>query len=229
MICNNVRKVCSKLAITALAGMALPLANAALIPLLASGPIADGSNFAFNYTIDLQGDERVDPAATNGVTCPAAGGATVQCSPEGTFVTLYDIPDLVTSGIVAPINWTFSVQTTGITPATVNGFFDDPTLMNVTFMYDGPVIHGNGVVVPFTGFTIVSKDKGTQTGTFSFQATKDTADASGLTDQGDGSILVPSAGGSVGGSSSPEPAAMTLLGSGLLGLALASRRFVHKA
>jgi hypothetical protein len=154
---QKAQKICSKISILGLAAF-VPLASAAIIPMLnPGGPTASGSNFAFSYTADLQQDERLDPAATAGMTCPGPNGAKVQCNPPGTFFTIYDIPDFVSAS--APSGWGVVTQLVGMTPSSINGpSIDMEAVMNVTFVYSGPVLHANGVIVPITGFTIVSKD-----------------------------------------------------------------------
>ena len=71
-------------------------ASAALIPGLNSGPlqVAVGA-YAYNYSAEITGGERLDPTATNGVTCPSSNGALVQCSPAGTFFTIYDFAGFI--------------------------------------------------------------------------------------------------------------------------------------
>ena len=197
---------------------ATAFANATIIAILDSGPTAVAGGFAFNYRADLTGDERLDPAATNGQTCPAPGPTLVQCNPPGTFFTIYDIPGFVAVNVTAP-NWNATTQNIGITPSTINGAtFDDATIVNVTFHYTGPVVHANGSTVSFTGFQIVSSFNAINTkGTFSSQSTKDAGDSIGNTDQTVGPVSIPAA-------TIPEPASMALIGGGLIGLALLRRR-----
>lgn len=179
--------------------LAVGTANADIVPFLSSGPIVDGSNFDFNYTANLSGDERLDPVATNGVTCPGASGALVQCNPAGTFFTIYDIPDFV-SASTSSSGWNATAQLVGITPSLLNPS-DNPALTNVTFTYTGAVVIGP---VSFTGFTIVSADDGTNTGVFTAQATKNVGPDTGLTDQSLGPVTIP------GGVPVPEPGSMAL-------------------
>ncbi|HSK74172.1 MAG TPA: carboxypeptidase-like regulatory domain-containing protein [Pyrinomonadaceae bacterium] len=149
-----------------------------------------GGQFRFDYRYVLSASERLDPAATNGATCPGPGNTLVQCNPTGTFFTIYDIPNLVS--VTAPAPWTFTTQLVGITPSTVQGQnFDSPNLVNVSFFYDGPIVPGPAV---FPGFSIVTTCGGILgSGSFSSQSTKNVAfdPTSGTTIQDVGSVPSP--------------------------------------
>jgi hypothetical protein len=192
-------------------------ARADVIPSLTSGPTVSGSNFAYNYEALLTSGESLDPTATNGVTCPGPGATLVQCNPEGTFFTIYDIPGYVSAS--APTNWTASTQLIGVTPSTINGSFDDPTLVNVTFTYTGPEVIAGTSGIAFTSFQIVSTDDALNlNGVYSAQATET---SNGDTDQTDGTVTIPGVGGVT---TTPEPGTLVLFGSGLLGIAGLIRR-----
>lgn len=205
----------------------LGIGNAAIIPTLDSGsPVAVGPNFGYNYTATLQQDERLDPLNTDGVTCPGVSGL-VQCTPPGTFFTLYDVGSMSTFVTAsAPAGWGWTDQATGVTPATINAIFDT-SLLNVTFFYTGPVVHAAGSLVPFTGFQVVSTIDGVNVnGWFSGQATKDAGVDANTADQFDGHVPVPnSTSGPLGGV--PEPSTFVLLGTGLLLVAFARRRSIQ--
>jgi hypothetical protein len=184
-----------------------PRAHGDTVPSLDSGnPVnnMDGT-FAFNYTLILSSDERLDPLATSGATCPPNGNS--QCNPPGTFFTIYDIPGLVSANTTAS-GWNVTLQITGITPSLENP--GDSGLFNITFTYVGPVISGP---VDISGFQIISTDGGMAVGTFASQATLNVGILSGTTDQAIGSVVIPAATSSV-----PEPSsvALMLLGVGLV-------------
>jgi hypothetical protein len=187
-------------------------ANASIVPSLDSGnPVnnMDGT-FTFNYTASLSNDERLDPMATSGATCPPNGNT--QCNPPGTFFTIYDIPGFVSANTTAT-GWNTTMQLTGITPSLENP--TDGGLPNVTFTYTGAVTSGPENI---SGFQIISTDGGMAIGTYTSQATKNVGILSGTTDQQIGSVEIPA-------STVPEPASMALIGAGLIGLAVTRKRF----
>lgn len=189
-------------------------ANASIIPSLTGGPVASGGNFAFNYVASLSGDERQDPMATNGVTCPGPG-TRVQCNPTGTFFTIYDFPGFISANVTAA-NWGVEAQFSGLTPSTISTSIDNPSMVNVTFFYTGPVVHGPVVT---SGFQVISSFGTVGNGNFSSQSTKDTGDAIGNTDQLAGPVSV---------AATPEPGSLLLIGFGLAGVALLRRHQTAK-
>jgi hypothetical protein len=196
-------------------------ASAALIPGLDSGPleVAMGA-YAYNYSIEITGGERLDPGATNGVTCPGNNGALVQCNPTGTFFTIYDFEGfLAVTGL--PAGWSAVENLVGLTPSSVTSqVVDNPSFMNVTFIYTGPVVDGDASI---SGFQITSSLNALNAnGTFSSQSTKVGQSVDGTTDQLVGSIAIPTLAVVI-----PEPASLALAGIGFAGL-LAWRKRLAK-
>ncbi|MFI5165935.1 MAG: hypothetical protein ACHQQS_04875 [Thermoanaerobaculales bacterium] len=171
------------------------MAQAEMFAMLQSGPIPlGGGQYAFNYVLVLPGNERLDPTATNGVTCRGASSTVVLCNPTGTFVTIYDIPGFVSSGATAA-GWSATNQFVGVTPSQINASsLDSANAVNVTFAYTGPVVHAGSVDVTFSGFRITSTLNGINaTGHYSSQDTQDVSSSAGLTAQGVGSVQIPTA------------------------------------
>ena len=167
------------------------MAQASIIPSLVAGPVnIGGGQFRYDYQITLSADERLDPAATNGVTCPGPSNSNVQCNPAGTFVTIYDVPGFVSASATAPF-FTTNEALTGPTPNSINGAaFDSTSLINVTYTYNGPVINGPAT---FGGFSIVTTFSGVNpVGNFTSQSTNNTSSTtSGTSDQVIGSVPIP--------------------------------------
>lgn len=173
-------------------------ANATIIATMTAGPVAQGGGlFDYDYMASLSGSERLDP------------GATALDYPDGTFFTIYDINGYVSAS--APTDWVAVSQTVGITPSLINGSFDNPNLINVTFVYTGSVVHGP---VDINGFVITSSNSSVTKGMFTSQSTKEAPDTDGSTDQVVGFTLVPAA--------VPEPS--TFLGFAMIGLGLIRSR-----
>ena len=192
-------------------------AQATLIPDMVSGPTSAGSgDFAYDYSIQLGAQERLDA----GTPCSAASVAANCNNPSQSFFTLYDVgPSVISTS--QPVGWGSSVQLIGKTPEFINGAFDSTSLMNVTFFYTGSAIHGSSVNGPVSGFQIVTNLDGTHMGTFSAQSTMDLGAGAGRLLQGVGPVEIP---GSGQPTAVPEPITFLLMGSGLVGLALFTRK-----
>jgi hypothetical protein len=57
----------------------------------------------------------------------------------GDFFTIYDFGNIIPNSNMQPMNWTFSTSLLGKTPAQIAAP-DDPTIMNLTWTYNGPII-----------------------------------------------------------------------------------------
>jgi len=201
-----------------------PITKASIIPIFTSGPTASGSGgYSYDYTADLQQDERLDPAATNGVTCLSMGSP-IACNPSGTFFTIYDFAGYVSSSASAA-GWGISTQSVGLTPSTLLPP-DDGTLTNITFFYTGAVVHADGDVVPFPGFEIVSSLNTIDEGWYTSQDTNDVGIDLGTTDQTVGRVVVPVGGQGPGplGGPVPEPGDAFMLLLGCAGIIASLRR-----
>jgi hypothetical protein len=211
-----------RLAMVVVAGLVFAFcASASMIPELQSGPVSlGGGNFLYVYQTTLSDLERLDPTATNGVTCASTTlpVTLVQCNPGGTFFTIYDVGGLNMADTMAaslPSGWGVSFNSVGLTPSTLTGSVpDNPAIFNVTFTYTGPVVQGP---VTITGFDVISTDNGLGLGFYSSQATEK---SNGLTHQEDSFIDVPAG----PATPTPEPASLVLFGTGLLSLGAAARR-----
>ena len=188
-----------------LLGLALAAqsASAAFMPTFVN-ITPSGSNFSFNYTLNFS------------TTAPAGVAPRLDA---GGFVTIYDIPGLVTATPGA--GFTLTTQMVGTTaPLTVPA--DDPALPNLTFTYTGPSITAD---TSFSGFSIISTFgfSGSDNYTSIFRNVSNSTNSSEV-----GFVLVPSASptGGPGGNVPDGGSSAVLLGSALIGLAALRRKLL---
>ncbi len=183
------------------------LATAAITPAIVGTPTVDGADFQWNYQISVDNQEEL--VAATSTPCATAAAC-------GSFFTIYDFEGYVAGSISAPTGWSTQVSFVGLTNSTQSPT-DSATLENLTFVYTGTPTPDKGPINDLTGFSALSTLGNVNTGgTFTYQADK----LDGLVDAGNGSINVPM-------SSTPEPATTGLIALGLVGIALARRKFAR--
>jgi hypothetical protein len=188
-------------------------AQASITPLLAT-VTPDGSDFVFNYTVSLSGDE--------GLT-------------NGSKLVIFDFAGYVPGSIISPsanivasteLTSNFDVTTGGVQASPM--FADDPTLMNLVFTYTGPDLQTSGgpfAALVLNGFTAESTLGGVALDGFSSRAiSNDGMGTVGTASFNNGAIGVAAVLDAV-----PEPAgwSMLIVGFGGVGALLRSKRRGH--
>ena len=189
------------LMLAAVAALALSgTAQASVIPTL-DGVVPDGSNFKFNYTGQLAGDQ--------GVT-------------NGSQLVIIDFAGYVDGSVHSSLpDVTASISNTLPAGLLLDfGFTDNAAIPDLVFTYTGADFHTSGG--PFfglTNFSGLSADSifgGTAIGSFSAAAIKNNGIATGSLALNVGEVGVPI-------SAVPEPASWALMIMGFLGLGTALR------
>lgn len=182
--------------------------NASIIPSLEGDPVdVGGGQFAFTYSATLASDQALF---------------------SGSYFTLYDIRGFSGFGDV-PADWTPSAQLVGITPSNVLPS-DDPSILNVTFTYSGPVLNyqedeSEHREYDLGRFVIFSSMGSFGFEDFTSEAIKNSGAGRGtlVATIGEDAIAVPGGGGA---GAIPEPGtwAMLIAGFGVVGAAARRRK-----
>jgi hypothetical protein len=193
------------------------LGNIASANIIANNSSITGSGvFTWTYDMQLSSDQN----ANSGLV-PSGNPVPHTNLTFGAFVTIYDFAGYVVGSCAAPSGWTCTTQNVGYTPDDVIPI-DNPNITNITWTYtSGPIINGQPNGIDLGAFSAKSiyvlptqtsyasrgiKNLGPQIGTIS--------DNVGTT-QGPNSV--------------PEPTSALAVGSGMIALAVLTRRFGNGA
>jgi len=141
-------------------------AQADIIPTLSS-ITPDGSDFQWNFSVNVTVDQRVE---------------------AGDYFTIYDFRGLIPGSNTEPANWIFTSALLGVTPPTVLPA-DDPTAFNLTWTYSGQdVILGQ----MFLGtFSVLAMTDQSTTANFTAHATRSSGPDIGTKIDNIGVVSVP--------------------------------------
>ena len=189
--------------VVAVAGLSVVRAD--IIPTFVGTSTLDQQNTIWSYTVNITAEQSANP---------------------GDFFTIYDFGNFIPGSNSQPAGWTFSSSLLGTTPSQTNPV-DNPSLLNLTWTYNGPTILGSTPAgqnigpfrVSMAGF-LPERLPPTGNGYFAAQGTLVTGPNAGSKVDNVGRIPVPIA--------IPEPSTFALIvgagGLGLIGRALARRR-----
>jgi hypothetical protein len=174
--------------------LAVPAANAGLIPNKVSiTPTGDG-NFKWNYNVVVTSDVYVQP---------------------GDYFTIYDFAGASAATATAPPDWTLTISNVGTTPSKTNPA-DDPNIPNLTWTYTGATtIFGQQAL---GNFSLISPSNHIAESDFTSATHRQDNDN---TEHTITATTVPVA---AAGSNTPEPATLALAIAGLPIIGLIRRR-----
>jgi hypothetical protein len=135
----------------------------------------------------------------------------------GDFFTIYDFGNFIPGSNSQPVGWALTSSLVGTTPGMVLPT-DNPSVLNLTWTYDGPTITGPSLDIGLFRVTVVGPVSPLGISQFASQSTLAAGPAAGTKVQNIGAIPIPVA--------IPEPGTTALLaiGAAFLGRSIFRRR-----